>query len=485
MRTNDDYSLKGVAKGVLAIVAFALLCKYTQSLAYPVLVPFTAFYLMKRDYSGIYFIVLLAVSSIIFNSWIMPKPMVFAVTQRGILATLGYLLLPLAFGSRAVATVGPLRAFLVYILYMAFVSFSGWSPLISGLKEILFVSIFLSCYVATCGVCRVHGGSRQLRSIVLAIICFFVVGSILVLPFPAIGQLSYDELLQSARSEMSLFKGMTVHSQTLGPVMATCGVLLLGDFVFSIQRADKLYVLLLLAVPFLIVKTSSRTAMGGLLAGAFFVIWCLMRARNVRRNWKSRILQWAVLSLVAAGVAVACLPFARERVARYVVKYAEKGSRVDLSASNVLASREAKLEDALYYWRKSPVFGNGFQVSEDMRGFEARSLSQIMTAPVEKSTWVYAILEEGGIVGEALFCVIALYIVAALMKAQAYVGASCFFTMLVLNLGEFVMFALSGVGGFIWAMVFVGCALDAQRQMADDRRRPAPVPRWRPAIRES
>ena len=97
MRENDHYSPKSVVKGVLAIVAFALLCKYTQSLAYPVLVPFAVFYLVKRDYNGLYFIVLLAVSSIIFNSWFMPKPMVFAVTQRGILATLGCLLLPLAF----------------------------------------------------------------------------------------------------------------------------------------------------------------------------------------------------------------------------------------------------------------------------------------------------------------------------------------------------------------------------------------------------
>ena len=469
MRANDHYSPKGVVKGFLAILAFALLCKYTQSLAYPVLALFAVFYLVKRDYNGLYFIVLLAISSIIFNAWFMPKPMVFAVTQRGILATLGYLLLPLAFGRRAVATVGPLRAFLVYILYMAFVSIFGWSPLISGLKEILFVSIFLSCYVTTCGVCRAQDGRRQLRTMVLALVCFFVLGSLLVLPVPSIGQMSYDELLQSTRSEISLFKGMTVHSQTLGPVMAICGVLLLGDFVFSIQRADKLYVLLLLAVPFLIVKTSSRTAMGGLLAGVFFVMWCLMRTRNVRRNWKSRIQQWAMLACVAASLAVVCLPFARERVARYVVKYGETDRRVDLSVSNVLSSREAKLENALYYWRKSPVFGNGFQVSEDMQGFEAQSLAQIMTAPVEKSTWVYAILEEGGIVGEVLFCVIALYIVVALMKAKAYVGASCFFTMLVLNLGEFVMFALSGVGGFIWAMVFVGCALDAQRLMADRR----------------
>ena len=53
------------------------------------------------------------------------------------------------------------------------------------------------------------------------------------------------------------------------------------------------------------------------------------------------------------------------------------------------------------------------------------------------------------------------------IKNRAYMGASCLFVCMLTNLGEFTFFSMSYTGGFVWAMVFVGLALDI-RKMQDE-----------------
>ena len=64
---------------------------------------------------------------------------------------------------------------------------------------------------------------------------FFILGSIVLIPFPAISQLSGAEYVEAMKrgGALSLFKGMTMHSQSLGPCVAVIFSVLFADFVFS------------------------------------------------------------------------------------------------------------------------------------------------------------------------------------------------------------------------------------------------------------
>ena len=91
----------------------------------------------------------------------------------------------------------------------------------------------------------------------------------------------------------------------------------------------------------------------------------------------------------------------------------------------------------------------------------------VLSAPIEKGVWVTAVLEEGGVVGWIIFVVFLVASITTSIKRKAYIGASCLFVFMVSNMGEFSFFSMSYLGGFCWAMVFVGLALD-MRKMTDE-----------------
>jgi len=91
----------------------------------------------------------------------------------------------------------------------------------------------------------------------------------------------------------------------------------------------------------------------------------------------------------------------------------------------------------------------------------------ILSAPIEKGVWVTAILEEGGIIGWIIFVMFLCACITKSIRRRAYIGASCLFVFTITNLGEFTFFSMSYAGGFCWAMVFVGLALDL-RKMEDE-----------------
>ena len=50
-----------------------------------------------------------------------------------------------------------------------------------------------------------------------------------------------------------------------------------------------------------------------------------------------------------------------------------------------------------------------------------------------------------------------------MLSRQAYLGACALFVFMIANLGEFSFFSTSGIGGLLWAFIFVALTLDAQR----------------------
>ena len=126
-------------------------------------------------------------------------------------------------------------------------------------------------------------------------------------------------------------------------------------------------------------------------------------------------------------------------------------------------SRRGAIENPISNWKKSPVIGNGFQVSEEMGWVKSQDMKDIISAPVEKGTWAVAILEEGGSLGMAIFLIWVLVLGSKLWSRKAYIGVAMLFSFLVSNLGEFTIFSLTSTGCFLWALVLFGIIMDELR----------------------
>ncbi len=302
----------------------------------------------------------------------------------------------------------------------------------------------------------------KLRSMVLSVAIFFIVGSIALIPFPGISYMSPEDLLNGSDG-VSLFTGMTWHSQFLGPLIIAFFVFLLADLIFNIRRPDKLYLFLLFCCPYLVYKTSSRTAMGTMIATSLFILWLAMSMRGSIR-WRMKVVNSFVLigvCLVAIGV---CVPQVRQGVVKYVLKkYSGVSENAKINTDDVMSTRQFLIDAELANWRKKMMIGNGFQVSEAMQYQGRGSVLSYLSAPIEKGVWVTAILEEGGIVGMILFCMFWLPALIVLKTKGGYVTASLLCAMLVSNLGEFSFFSMSSEGGMFWALVFCGATLDGFR----------------------
>lgn len=460
---NRFYSLKEVLKNVALLCTLIALCKFTMGIGFAVMIVVLMFGLTTSNPVVVLDVIFVSVSTMLLGRFFVPFTVPLLVCQKVCLLLASVFLSVRIFGRRQDAVFTPVWALVPYMLFIALSSQSGWCPAISNMKLLLFCMVFFALYGAAVSATVDRVDIRRIRNIVLGVSIVIIFGSILSIPFPAISQMNGEELM-TATSAVSLFRGVTCHSQSLGPFAGMLCTLLYGDYVFSIQKKDKLYLLLMLCCPLLIYKTSSRTAMASFLVGITIISYFAMKSRMVKRSWRSRIMSSAIFGVILIGLAFLAVPAFREKVARFIAKnYSGDNTLV---SENVLGSRQAKLDFAIQNWRQSPWIGNGFQVSEDMKYIQIRGVKDILSAPVEKSTWMYAVLEEGGIFGMVLFCLFIVISIGLMIARKAYVGASMLTEFIFVNMGEFGIFSMSAEGGVFWCMVFIALVFDSKRLKA-------------------
>ena len=365
----------------------------------------------------------------------------------------------------------PFWGIMAYICWEYLISYQGFQPTVSYLKLILFTCVFLSMFGVTNMVNRsMRTDARMLRASILALMILILFGSVLIIPIPSLSLMVVDENILEAMllgDITSLFRGMTAHSQVMGPMAGVMGTFLFADLAFSIRKWDKLYLALLICCPILIYKSSSRTGMGTFIAGIGMTIYLIMKAKGLGAQWKGKLVGVFNVLMVICAIAVIVVPSMRNKISGFILKWDKTGEQT-LSAESVLSTRQAKIDIALRNFRDKPIQGNGFQVSEDMSYEKREGFISYMIAPIEKGVWVYAILEEGGVVGFVLFSLWLIVLFRLLIERHAYIGACVFFAFLTANLGEFSMFSMTYVGGFYWMLVFAAICLDVQRMKSED-----------------
>ncbi len=469
---NTVYDKKTFLQALAALLAITIAQKASGGHAYAILmVPLALFSLVKQRIEQIMFWLISSMLIIVGNSFFLPKGASFFLAQRILFALIGLYAIMKISGRRQSRLVTPFLGMFIYLGYMTLTAFQGWNPTISLLKILLFTVIYLTYYsVASMAGQSPRFRERKMRAIILALASYFIFGSVAVIPFPAISQLTGEEYLsamQSGHQVLSLFKGMAVHSQMLGPVVAAIFALVVTDFIVSVRKANGLYLALIAVCPYLVYKTSSRTAMAALFMGVVMAGFCAMKMRGIGRHWRAKVKTCLFVLSALAAVAVATVPRLRDSIVRYALKYNGEAKAGDFTMEEAMATRQGLIDHQLETYEESPLFGNGFQVSENHKYMKNASWKELLSAPVEKGVWITAILEEGGIVGWLILVGFYVTLGFLLLKRGAYTGLSAFCVMLVSNMAEFTMFSMSAMGGFVWALIFIGTAIDASRQRRD------------------
>ena len=462
------YDRKYLLKCLFWLGATFGLMRITGGAGFAIVIPMVFYSVLARRTESLLFWLLVAVCSLIVNPHLVMKGGGFGWMQRGLMLFLGGVMAINVMAYPMHGAIRPYAGMLGYIVVMVFSSAQGWNPKISYLKLVLFSLIYFAYF----GVSNQVGinpkvSSRKIRSIMLSIAILFILGSMALVPFPGLSQLKASDFAAGKvdlSSFTSLFMGMANHSQCLGPVVSSLSVILLGDLLFSIKKVDALYAVMLICCPYLVYLTSSRTGMGAFLLGQLFVVWAFMNARGIGSRWKSKVMSVFMTLMTVVLLSFACVPALQEKALRFAVKFGDDTKHV--TTAQIVSTRQALMDVAIHNFKKSPLLGNGFQVSYEMKSMKKEGLA-ILSAPIEKGVWVTAVLEEGGVIGWTVFVIFLIMCITLSIKRRAYIGASCLFVCMLTNLGEFTFFSMSYTGGFTWAMVFVGLALDL-RKMKDE-----------------
>ena len=471
--SNDIYDLKSLRKYLIILFAFTGLSYVSKGYVFALLPVMVLIALFKGLLVDLLFWVMVLSFTGVANPFLFPKtPITFVIARLSLFGVAGMLMMRVA-GRRNAIIVAPFAGIFIYIGWSALVSLQGFEPIVSYLKIMLFIPIYLALYgVANEITASTRVNAKVVRSAILAMIVYIVFASLALWPFPGISQLSartiedVAKVAQMVAEGHSLFMGITNQSQALGPMLGVMLTILFGDLLFAVKRWDPIYVGTLFVGMFLLVKTSSRTAMGTLIAGVAMMTWLFMNARVVGMRWRTKVLSGMFLAGIVGLVVVLFVPSVRNRVFGFALKVNANTndiSAADISFNNVTASRQGLMDESMRNFRNKPLTGNGFQVSEAMLYQKREGFMDYMSAPIEKGVWPTAVLEEGGVPGLIFFGGFLLVCFCLLVKRHAYIGAGALWVFTVVNLGEFNFFSMSYTGGFEWAFVFAAVILDGQR----------------------
>lgn len=470
--TEKEYDTRAILK-LLAIMAGCMfVLKISGGQLAVLFFPVLLFILGQKRVDALVTLLMVMLAFSITNIQLVPKPLAFLMTLRISYFLISFFLITQNAGRKFNRLITVFFPLLFYIMYMAIVSIWGWQPVISELKILLFLIVFVAMLVTTNSATLVQVSEVNIRTIFLSLSIYFIFGSAILYFVPSIGFSMLERWGGDASSILQvsgirLFSGITWHSQSLGPLIAIFSGLLIMDYTLGIQRKSWLYRSLILLCPILIYMTSSRTAMGTYLVSCILSIYFIMKARGVSASLKSQIFSGVSVILLLGMVVVSTVPSIRNVVFAFIFKTStEQIAGGDITAGGmeqILSSRQGLADRAMYNFWKSPLIGNGFQVSDHMAGVKVKKISMLLSAPIEKGFMPAAVLEEGGIFGGIIMIIFIISLYIKLNGYQAFCGLLVMLLLLISNLGEFYFFSMSGGGGLIWGLVFLGIMLDSKR----------------------
>ncbi len=473
------YDEKALKMQVFKAICFVALLKITSGMAMLLFVPIAASVASspRKKVAAIFSTLLLCTVTTIMGNAVFNHSAAFAISTKAVFLIFSVVLTMKAAGKKWPPALRPIYMLMMFLGFQSVASLFGWAPLISELKILLMILLVTAganaCTLGATGAVD----TSKIRTLLLTVCCVIIVGSILAYPFPSISRsmqiegfaqwaeegLSEEDLIALALKEDGLYNGLTGHSQMLGPVCAILAAFLVSDYVFNVRKTSRLYVFLMMCAALLVYMTGSRTAMAALVFAMIVCAWMASSARGATTGKKRAWLASVLFSIAAAGtIGVAVVPSIRDRAVGFIMKHSQEEDK-ELDMEEAFSSRQGLIDRSMYYFRQSPLIGNGFQVMWQMQHRKTYTLKSILSAPIEKGFIPSMLLEEGGIIGTGLFLVFVMSFISACRKYRYYCFLACFLTFLLTNFGEATFFSMSGMGGFGWSISFAAFMLDAER----------------------
>lgn len=406
---------------------------------------------------------------VIMNPVLMPFGGFFSIFVR-----FGPLIIGLALSLKGVGIHGkvrfPLGILGVYLVVAIISSTSGWAPLVSYLKIFNYL-IFISAFwfgLHTLSVDPV--GIYDLRAMIMALSVFVIGGSALLIPFPAISTLSGYALamregnLAAANQAMAniddmapLFCGITRQSQALGPILSAIITWVIADMLFVVKKSNPLHIMLTLAGFMLLYMTRSRAGFFAMLTGILMLTSYLPskmgRSTKLKKNMQSSM--WLILSFILIA---ACVSEIRSSsMSRWLRKTDDVRKDDRTLTEAVTASRQGLIESSMYDFRLNPLFGKGFQVTQETAEMVRQAgTGFVISAPIEKGVLPIMVLGETGIVGALVFVAFLVSFYTTIARNRLYITVTLFTVLLATNMAEATFFSPGGMGGVLWAICVIG-----------------------------
>jgi len=456
-------------KMVGLIVAMVVACRLTQDIAMGVIALIGMFFASMNQRGKALIIYLIFPFLGIFNPLVLPHAGLYSMMAR--LGTLGMTVALMFAATRSSGRQKiPLGGLYLFMVCALISSAQGWFPMISYLKIINFLVFISGVYIGTRNLHHRPDDILLLRSVFFALSIILVFGSIATLPFPAVayvtslgyyireGGVAYAESMfeSNQAANMSLFAGITNHSQFLAPLLVCINGWVLCDMLLIEKKVEKFHLALLALIPFLIYMTRSRVGFIGYFVSvglAYFYVLPRSAAAGHLRGRLSGAMAVLLLLLIAGAAAS---EFENQSMSRWLRK---TDNLVEDSRSFTEAltnSRQGGLELCLYEFWRSPLLGSGFQVIEAQREMYAKGEITLFSAPIEKGLLPLMVLGETGLLGMAAFGVFLLLFVSGCVKNKYHATLMLFGCLFITNIGEATFFAPSGGGGVLWMVTIVG-----------------------------
>lgn len=466
---NDDELLRRVFKTTCLMVMIVLVCRFTRGAAAIAVALAGGMFAMQGKADKFLMCYLLLPFMIIMNPLVLGVTGSFYVFVRiGNLLLNGLMILRGFSGGRGRRRL-PVAIMYAYLAVACLSSATGWFPLISYLKIVNFLLFFSGLYFAAQDMQSSDRVLSHVRVIFLSFAVILFLGSIAVLPFPAVAYLtSARSMLRtmgledanaviSEMSGMRLFAGITNHSQTLGPLSVCLGVWVVCDMLFVVKKFSKLHMGILAVAPIIFFMTRSRTAMGTFGLAMLFLYFYAVGKVRLSSRIKGRIRRLFSLFFVALVFGAVVAELKSNVLSRWIQKTDDVGSRQDSNLfDSAIESRMECVERNLGDFYRNPLLGMGFQVDEHVVYAYQSGRASLISASVEKGNVLAAVLAETGILGGFAFLCFLISFYSTCMSKRYMALMTMFTCFLISNMGECTFFSPTALGGIMWLCACIG-----------------------------
>lgn len=465
MYQNSVYKLTAQILGIF--VAVVLFGRFTWSYGFAVIALAAIYFAMIERPGPLILCAVFLHFIVMANPIVVLRLSVFTSISRYTVLLIEALLIFIGM-KRSGKDVLPLVALLLYLVVAVISSIAGYMPLISFFKLFSFTLFLLSIYIGTKNLSFKTQDCMIVRAGILALAIIIIFGSLLTLPFPAIAYytslrgavrsygMDYAASLLASNNSVTLFTGITIHSQFLGPVLACIGTWLLCDMLLVEKRLSLLHILLILPLPVMLYMTRARIGLLSMVIGLVLVYFYLIPRGKFDKRTSVGVLSFMFLLLLSIVIVGTVLELRGGYLSKWVRKTEDVKSDSREFVTAVTDSRQGVISECMKDFEKNRILGKGFQVMERHPEMYRNKRITIFSAPIEKGVLPIMILGETGIIGLIAFVLFVIHFLIKCGSRDYLATITCFCVFLGTNMAEATFFSPGGGGGVFWQICIVG-----------------------------